>query len=129
VGRLPVRGGVGRRDDGLDRGVRLRVEWGDGAVSEVPVTRSRGRRALLRHTYAASGKYTMQLATVGDPLNCVVRQTIELPYDGGDEPDAVDIVPPDRRFGLDDAELDAEADAQRSPIERLLDRIAGIFGR
>jgi hypothetical protein len=106
-------------------GVGLRVDWGDGAVSQASVNRGGGNRALLRHTYPAPGRYTMQLQTVGDPLNCVVVQPVQLPYAGGDEPDAVDIVPPERRGGVDDAEIEAS----KSPIERLLSTLAGLFGR
>jgi hypothetical protein len=108
-----------------DPGVRLRVEWGDGSVSQAPVSRAGGNRALLRHTYTAPGSYTMRLATVGDPLNCVVEQTVELPYDGGDEPEALDIIPAERRGGPDDAEVEA----RRSPIDRFLSMVAGLFGR
>jgi hypothetical protein len=108
-----------------DPGVGLRVDWGDGTVTQTQVARAGGNRALLRHAYQGPGKYTMRLATVGDPLNCVVEQTVELPYDGGDEPDAIDIVPPERRGGPDDAEIGSE----RSPLERLLDALGGLFGR
>jgi hypothetical protein len=55
----------------------------------------------------------------------VVEQTVELPYDGGDEPEALDIVPPERRGGPDDAEIEA----RRSPVERFLARLAELFGR